>query len=143
MSSKRKRPAHPRLERGLFVIILLVVCAVILYVADQDLRDLVRPYHCLFYQLSGMLCPACGATRAMIHLFNGNILLALKSNALAVFILPLLTYALILIIRVIFDKNYSIYQIRIAPFFIWSLFVLVLVFWVVRNLPGFSFLRPI
>ncbi len=143
MSSKRNNPAHHWFERGVFIFLLIVVSAVILYVADQDLRDAVRPYHCLFYQLTGLLCPACGATRAMLHLFSGNIMLSLKSNALAVFILPLVAYALWLILRILFDKNYSIDDLKIAPFFIWSVFALILIFWVMRNIPYFSFLRPI
>src|ERR1700761_7382729 len=37
---------------------------------------------CQFHQLTGLNCPGCGATRALYALLHGDILLALRDNAL-------------------------------------------------------------
>ena len=39
---------------------------------------------CPFYALTGLLCPGCGATRALAALLHGNILEALRFNPLFV-----------------------------------------------------------
>src|ERR1700761_8906128 len=37
---------------------------------------------CRFHQLTGLNCPGCGATRALYALLHGDVLLALRDNAL-------------------------------------------------------------
>ncbi len=132
----------PWFELGLLVVFLAVLILVYFYVASSELRDLVRPHHCLLSQSTGLLCPACGGTRAMIHLFNGHLMLALKSNLLAVVTLPLVMYAFFLVLRLAFDSRFTPADIRIAPFWIWSYFIFVLLFWVLRNIPSMVILRP-
>ncbi len=130
-------------ERSLFVFTVAMVILVYFYVTTPGLRELVRPHHCLFYQATGLLCPACGGTRAFSHLLGGRLVLALKSNALAVLMLPLAIYGTVTAYRLVFDANFSPSDIRIAPVWLWSLLVLVIGFWIIRNLPLFSFLNPI
>ncbi len=130
-------------ERSLLIFAVAMIVTVYFYVTTPDLRDLIRPHHCLFNQATGLLCPACGGTRALSQLLSGRLVLALNSNALAVFILPLVIYGTVTAFRLVFDHNFSPSDIRIAPFWLWSLLVLVIVFWIIRNLPLFSFLSPI
>ena len=44
---------------------------------------------CLFHQVTGLLCPGCGATRALAALLHGHLDAALHLNALVVLFLPL------------------------------------------------------
>lgn len=137
-----KKTVKTWLMRFLPVFTVLFLALTYLYVVSPELRDLVRPHQCFFNQLTGMLCPACGGTRAMIHLLNGNIRLALKNNALAVFILPLVFYSAITVFRLAFDRRFTPADIRVAPVWIWSLFFAVIIFWIIRNISCFSFLSP-
>ncbi len=132
----------PWFERSLFLLTVAILILVYFYVANSELRDLVRPHHCFFNQAFGLLCPACGGTRAMVHLFNGQFMPAVKSNLLAVVTLPLVLYAFILVFRLAFDNRFTPADIRITPFWIWSYFVFVLLFWFVRNIPGMVIIRP-
>ncbi len=143
MKNTGTTPLSYWLERGLLLFALLVAVAVYFYVRSPELRELVRPDHCLFYRLTGLLCPACGATRSVIHLLNGNILLALKSNVLAVMMMPLFFYILFLILKVFINPRFSLAQVRIAPVWLWSWLAIILLFWLIRNIPAFSFLRPL
>jgi len=137
-----KAPAKHWAERSLFIFIALMLILGYLYVISPSLREIVSPYHCLFYRATGMLCPACGGTRALIHLLNGRFILALKSNVLAVMIVPLVAYSSIIAFRLAFDRNFSAGDIKISPILPWSLLALVIIFWIVRNIPELSFLRP-
>lgn len=121
------------------VVMVLAYC----YVSMPGLREVTRPYHCLFYQLTGLFCPACGGTRSIIHLLDGRLLLALKSNALAVIMLPVIGYGLATASRLALDRRFSPVDIKIAPFLVWSVLAVVIVFWIIRNLSFFSFLNPV
>jgi len=129
-------------ERGLLISALAVMIVVYFYVTNSNLRELVTPHDCFFSQATGLLCPACGGTRAMIYLLKGQILLAIRSNFLAVTTLPLILYGFYFAFRLAFEKRFTSADIYISPFWIWSYFVFVLLFWFVRNIPALVFLRP-
>ena len=94
---------------------------------------------CVFHDLTGWYCPGCGITRALHALAHFDLWRALAMNAFLVLSLPLLA-AMALhgltqrawlparIRRVLFDGR-------------WWIAALV-VFGVLRNLPGFAFLAP-
>jgi hypothetical protein len=44
--------------------------------------------HCPIFEATGLLCPGCGATRALAALLRGNLHTAWKLNALIVSLLP-------------------------------------------------------
>ena len=88
--------------------------------------------------MTGLLCPGCGTLRALHQLLHGHLKSALLLNPLAVMALPVLAgwYAM---------KGAYVLAGRRAPailipaFWIWTLLAVVLVFWVLRNLPWYPF----
>jgi len=94
---------------------------------------------CQFHQWTGLNCPGCGATRGLYALLHGQVRVALRDNALLVaglvFILGRggwwLTRGAAAGSKVFFPGSWC-----------WALLVVVLVFGVLRNLPGFDFLSP-
>jgi len=89
--------------------------------------------------LFGINCPGCGSQRAIHYLLHLDILEALQYNPLLVICFPFILYITFLsIYNFVFDK-----KIRIKLFynnkFVWTLFVVVVMYGVLRNLPFYPF----
>lgn len=85
---------------------------------------------CLFRSATGLLCPGCGATRAARALLHGELLAALRLNALAVVGLPVAAafgaWASL--------RSRSGSPVRVPPLLLGLLAAAVLAFTVARNL---------
>lgn len=97
---------------------------------------------CPWLVLTGTACPGCGGLRAVNDLTNGDLGAAVSSNALFVVSLPLLaalwTRSVVHRWR---DDRTPVPPVVLA----WAggaALVLLLAFWVVRNLPFASYLAP-
>lgn len=95
---------------------------------------------CVFNELTGLLCPGCGGTRALHQLLHGNVLAALHLNALVVVAVPLLTW---------WGTRLWLGQFRgcpqsqsLPPKWLWCFIALGLVYSALRNLPTFAWLAP-
>jgi len=131
--------------------IALSICAcagatAFLYAVDPN-RHAVYP-QCLLYNTTGIYCAGCGATRAMYALLHGRVLEAMHDNALFIAALPLLfylagSYALTAwranAWPLIFVDGRTLLRRGIA------IFLLLMAFMLLRNLPGWPFelLKPL
>lgn len=94
---------------------------------------------CVFHELTGLYCPGCGITRLLFSLLELNFFQAFRSNPL-VFIL-LILIILYLILKLIL-KRFNI-NLTIPNYIYYFLLIIVILFGILRNIPGFEFLRPI
>lgn len=85
---------------------------------------------CPFHRLTGLYCAGCGGTRAIRALFRGDAATCFRMNLL----LPLLLAA-----AVFFCFRPRLLRNPAVPV---ALAVAILLFAVLRNLPGFRFLAP-
>ena len=104
------------------------------------------PIPCVFNHITGLYCPTCGATRAVIYFMHGNITDALKSNALiTISAIPLLFIFTVMWLGVIFNrKEWYVPNTAVIKFF--CVFVVIyIIFGIVRNIPTIPFiwLNPI
>ena len=97
------------------------------------------PFVCVFYQLTGLYCPGCGAGRALSSLIHGDILAALRYNAFFLLTFPFVAYYLLKqYIRFVFQRDpLPFFQIRLSAYN--GIMLLIVLFWVVRNIPMFPF----
>ena len=106
--------------------------------------SLLRGRHlfCLFYELTGLYCPGCGSGRAALALLHGRVGEAFGHNALAMlFLPPCAVFLLREYLRFVFPGlglRPTVLPARAGRISL----ALVLIFWVLRNLPAFAFLAP-
>jgi len=147
-------PPIPRAQPGFFgpraqVVLGACACAgasLFVYAVDPS-QHAVYP-QCLLYNMTGIYCAGCGATRALHALLHGRVLAALHDNALFVAALPLLIYVVGTYAVDAWRRN-AWPEVYVNPRrVIWSGaagFAILVAFMVLRNLPGapFEWLRPV
>lgn len=95
------------------------------------------------FRHANLYCPACGGTRAIGLLFQGQLGLAWKHNQLFVLALPMIGYGGFSLIRSVI-WGHPITGKHIKPYMVWGVLVIVVLFGVLRNIPlsAMDFLRP-
>ena len=124
----------PRLAVGLGIPALLLVFCLALLRGAHGL--------CPFYELTGLYCPGCGSGRAARALLHGQLGAALGYNAL--FTLLAIPCAYVLgraYLRFVFP-GLGLTPTRLPIWTGAAALALILAFFLLRNLPAFSFLAP-
>jgi hypothetical protein len=95
---------------------------------------------CLFRALTGYLCPGCGTLRALHQLLNGHVAAAFRLNPLMMLLLPYVGYSgASTAMEMVCGR--ALPQFFIRPAFIWILLAVILLFWILRNIPFFAALQ--
>ena len=128
-------------SRILRISILIIAAGVILL-----LYFFVEPKNgilpkCFFHELTGLYCPGCGVQRSFHALLNGHILTAIDYNLLFILFLPLIIY---FILAFALSKKHPSSSFIYKPVFSFTVVIVVVSFWVLRNIPviPFSWLAP-
>jgi hypothetical protein len=125
----------------LFPSLVAAGCAVaggVVFAVDPE-----TPGHyptCPFLALTGWYCPGCGTTRAVHALLHGDAGLALQRNPLTVAALVVLAAAFALWSRRLWRGAPRTWVA--PPWVLYGLLVVILAFWVLRNVPGWTWLSP-
>ncbi|MEU3022877.1 DUF2752 domain-containing protein [Nocardiopsis alba] len=97
---------------------------------------------CPWLALTGTFCPGCGTTRALAALTHLDVLGALSMNPLLVAFLPFALYSYLTWLRNSLWPHRRRPRTLVPAWALWSILVGIVAFWVLRNLPWFSFLAP-
>ena len=97
---------------------------------------------CIFKAVSGKYCAGCGITRMFLSIFRLDFLSAARNNLLVfVLLFPTAFYGSIKVFKYVKsgEVKYTVYE-KVSVIII---FLLMILFWVIRNLPQFAYLAPI
>lgn len=126
---------------NLALLLVIMGVAVLFFVLDPTKTELFP--RCLFYSFTGGYCPGCGSQRALHSLLHFDIAGVISYNFL---FLPAGLFVLYHYLHPVLNKFFAwklpnVFYWKNTP---WVVLVIVLVFWVVRNLPWhpFSVLAP-
>ena len=131
MSENSLKPACPWKIAGIAAALTVLICGTfIFYRFYPEWRRFFPqcPFHALFH----LYCPGCGSTRATYCLLHGDLAGVWRYNP---FYLPTLVFAALLISLPKWVKK---------PLIVRTYIVLLVLFWICRNLPWhpFSLLAP-
>lgn len=123
-----------------FILLILIVSAI--YFLFNPLKFHFFP-KCPFYMLTGLYCPGCGSQRALHSLLHFHLAETFSYNFLFIpALLVLLYHSCIKILNTYTPtKRQSVFY---TPTFPVLLFIIVMLFWILRNIPfyPFSYLAP-
>lgn len=130
--------ARTAIYAGLAALLAVLLFGVFFRFNPTEYRFFPR---CVFHAVSGWDCPGCGGQRALHHLLHGQFDAALRANALFIFMLPVAGWFLGCRLgqQLTGRKPPTLFAHHRWP---WLLCGLVITFGIVRNLPGFDWLRP-
>ncbi|WP_407690111.1 DUF2752 domain-containing protein [Rubrobacter aplysinae] len=129
-----------RLSSAGFIFAVLISISV-LYLVNPTNSNLFP--RCPFLAMTGCYCPGCGSLRAIHQLARGELVAALGLNPMMVLSVPFIAYYFTSQLKLTFFGQ-SLRRFFIQPVFIWSLLLIILVYWILRNIPvyPFSLLAP-
>ena len=121
-------------RKNIILVSIVAIAASLLYFYYNPVYSNFFP-RCVFHSVTNLDCPGCGSQRALHALLNGHILEAADFNLLTVLFLPLLAYsAIVAIANAFFNQSWS-QKIFYPPLFTKIVLVVVLLFWILRNIP--------
>lgn len=122
-----------------FLIRCAAVVAISLLYFFIDARETQLFPKCPFHSLTGLFCPGCGSQRAISALLHFDLISAMRFNVLLVASLPMIGYSVYASIMNTFTTKVVQQRLFHSVTFIWILAVVVMLFWVLRNVPVYPF----
>ena len=110
-------------------VVLCSLGAMVFFVFDPTKVPMFP--QCTFHQVTGLDCPGCGAQRALHQLLHGNVVAALRLNAMFVVSLPLAAWYGPRLI----SRSFKHLPSGSPPRWLWFYIAAWIVFGIARNLP--------
>jgi len=116
-------------RKGIWIVGIVLIG--LIYFSFNPSKNAIFP-KCPFFVLTGLKCPGCGSQRAIHSLLHLNYAEAFRHNALLVVSLPLII--ILIYAELKREKSPHLYIRLHNTTFIWSYFVIVIAWWISRNI---------
>ena len=131
-------------KRMLLSVLALAVAAAAIFIFYQG--DTSAPWlpECMFHKLTGFWCPGCGMTRATHAALHGHLDGAFRLNPVGMVLFPAALLGICLELVGWVRGKPLLVTLRLGRHGAWVVLVVILLFWVLRNIPAwpFSLLAP-
>jgi hypothetical protein len=122
-----------------FVLPVLILTAIsVIYYQFNPAKYDVFP-KCPFHTLTGLNCPGCGSQRAIYSLLHGDFKKAISYNLLLVIGIPFVLICFYYKMRSLILRKDLRWNLVHYPLALKIFFVVVILFWVIRNIPIYPF----
>lgn len=121
--------ARKQLIMTIAIGVLAIAIVLIYIIFDPSTTPFPR---CPFLMATGWECPGCGSQRAIHALLHGNIHQAWQQNALLVLSIPVII--VMVTAQLLRNKYPSFYNAVNSRWVIWSILVIIVGWWIGRNL---------
>lgn len=126
-------------DRALWVALGVLVVAFVAFQVHEKGPGILPFPSCPFRKITGLNCPGCGMTRATYATLHGEIGQAFRNNALGMILLPVLFAGMgIHLIGWVRGRRLP-FSPTIGRRTGWGILVVVLMFWILRNIPQWPF----
>lgn len=122
---------------ALSISALSITAATILYIHNPATSNSYPA--CPFYHFTGLYCPGCGSLRGTHQLLHGHFLNALGYNPLMVLSIPFVAYLLLAELDIEIKGKKVFKKINFSPLFYKILIGVILLYWILRNIPFYPF----
>ena len=129
-------PALNQRTKSLGLLAVIFGAAAVLYLFSPYESGVYAP--CPFRALTGLHCPGCGTLRGLHELLHGHIGKAFGLNPLMVLSLPFIIYSFLQYIMAGI-RGRPQRNVFIPSGFIWALLGIIILFWILRNVPYYPF----
>ena len=97
---------------------------------------------CVFYELTGFYCPGCGSGRAVYAILHGSLRESFRYNPMLYILgIPSSVVLLLEYLRLVFPSLHR-KPVFIPPPVVTGCAVLLIAYWIARNIPALTFLAP-
>lgn len=119
------------------ILLLIILGVAVLFFTLDPAKHKIFP-SCAFHSLTGAYCPGCGSQRALHSLLHLDFAGVISYNFLFIpaALLILYHYTHPLLNRWFKWKLPNLFYMKNTP---WVIFVVVILFWILRNLPWYPF----
>ena len=123
MDNKKEKTLNDYVYIAVIITVLLIIVFYVIYVL------IGKPpiFNCWIYETFGIYCPGCGCTRALINLFQGNILRSLYYNPTVLYsTIVVAIYIITNTVAKISKKEQNKYILKYTPRLIYiGIFILI------------------
>ena len=124
-------------KKGLTVAGVIITLGIIYFILLQFTSFRLK---CPFQMITGLACPGCGITTLINRLAHFEFISAISENYAVSILAPfsLIIYA----VRIIFKPRCLQNNGKLFNIIVWTTLFVLILFGIVRNLPGMEFLLP-
>lgn len=133
--SRNKIPAPFRFT--LLCLLLLSIWVIFFFFPATDYAPGTLYPKCPFHALSGLHCAGCGSLRTISCLARGDFAGAWTKNKLTMLLMPFVIWGFLAYGASCFQLPFP--KIFIKAFWIWLLLTIIILFWILRNIPMYPF----